>query len=50
MTDITPLFYQSGYLTIKGYSAFSGLYQLDIPNKEVRIGLMQTLKGVISGS
>ena len=43
MTDITPLFYQSGYLTIKGYSAFSGLYQLDIPNKEVRIGLMKSL-------
>ena len=32
MTDITPLFYQSGYLTIKGYS-----------NKEVRIGLMKSL-------
>ena len=43
MTDITPLFYQSGYLTIKSYSAFSGLYQLDIPNKEVRIGLMKSL-------
>ena len=43
MTDITPLFYQSGYLTIKGYFAFSGLYQLDIPNKEVRIGLMKSL-------
>ena len=43
MTDITPLFYQSGYLTIKNYSAFSGLYQLDIPNKEVRIGLMKSL-------
>ena len=43
MTDITPLFYQSGYLTIKNYSTFSGLYQLDIPNKEVRIGLMKSL-------
>lgn len=43
MTDITPLFYQSGYLTIKGYSAFFGLYLLDIPNKEVRIGLMESL-------
>ena len=43
MTDITPLFYQSGYLTIKNYSAFSGLYQLDIPNKEVGIGLMKSL-------
>ena len=26
MTDITPLFYQSGYLTIKNYSSFSRLY------------------------
>ncbi len=43
MTDITPLLYQSGYLTIKGYSEFSGLYLLDIPNKEVRIGLMKSL-------
>ena len=43
MTDITPLFYQSGYLTIKNYSSFSRLYLLDIPNKEVRIGLMKSL-------
>ena len=43
MTSITPLLYQSGYITIKGYSAFSGLYKLDIPNKEVRIGLMRSL-------
>ena len=31
------------FTTIKGYSAFSGLYKLDIPNKEVRIGLMRSL-------
>ena len=43
VTDITPLLYQSGYLTIKGYSDFSDLYLLDIPNKEVRIGLMRSL-------
>lgn len=43
MTSITPLLYQSGYITIKGYSAFSSLYKLDIPNKEVRIGLMRSL-------
>ena len=30
ITNITPLLYQSGYITIKGYSAFSGLYKLDI--------------------
>ena len=43
MTSITPLLYQSGYLTIKGYSPFSELYLLDLPNREVRIGLMRSL-------
>lgn len=43
LTDIAPLLYQSGYLTIKDYSTFSNLYLLDIPNKEVRIGLMRSL-------
>ena len=43
ITDITPLLYQSGYLTIKNFSPFSELYSLDIPNKEVRIGLMKSL-------
>ena len=43
MTDITPLLYQSGYVTIKGYSAPSRLYTLDIPNREVRVGLMESL-------
>lgn len=43
MTDITPLLYQSGYITICNYSPFSELYLLDIPNKEVRVGLMRSL-------
>lgn len=43
MTSITPLLYQSGYLTIKDYIAEDGLYTLDIPNKEIRIGLMESL-------
>lgn len=43
MTDITPLLYQSGYITIKDYSALTNLYVLDIPNKEVRMGLMKSL-------
>ncbi|MDO4181867.1 MAG: AAA family ATPase [Bacteroidales bacterium] len=43
ITDITPLLYQSGYITIQNYSPFSELYLLDIPNKEVRIGLMRSL-------
>ncbi|MBT8723829.1 hypothetical protein JQM96_14065 [Bacteroides uniformis] len=40
MTNITPLLYQSGYVTIKNYSPLTHLYTLDIPNKEVRMGLM----------
>ena len=43
MTDITPLLYQSGYITIKAFSAFKRQYTLDIPNKEVRIGLTRSL-------
>ena len=43
MTSVIPLLYQSGYLTISGYDPDSGLYTLDIPNQEVRIGLMRCL-------
>ncbi len=43
MTNILPLLYQSGYLTIKHYSREDREYLLDIPNEEVRIGLMESL-------
>ena len=43
MTDSLPLLYQSGYLTIKDYDKELDLYTLDIPNKEVRLGLMKSL-------
>ena len=42
-TSPLPLLYQSGYLTIKGYNPSSRLYTLDIPNTEVRYGLMESL-------
>lgn len=42
MTNIIPLLYQSGYLTIKGYDSMFGLYTLDIPNREVELGLMKS--------
>ncbi|MCD8208621.1 MAG: PD-(D/E)XK nuclease domain-containing protein, partial [Bacteroidales bacterium] len=42
LTDTTPLLYQSGYLTINGYDRVDG-YLLDIPNNEVRSGLMRSL-------
>ena len=43
MKDITPLLYQSGYITIKEYNSASKLYTLDIPNTEIRVGLMESL-------
>ena len=43
MTAITPLLYQSGYVTIKDYDEMSELYTLDIPNREIRVGLMRSL-------
>jgi hypothetical protein len=43
MTGAIPLLYQSGYLTLKDYNREDDLYTLDIPNAEVRIGLMQNL-------
>ena len=38
-----PLLYQAGYFTIKEYDEMSNLYLLDLPNKEIRIGLLQSL-------
>ena len=43
MTTITPLLYQSGYITIKDYDKKYGSYTLGIPNREVRIGLTKAL-------
>ena len=43
MESITSLLYQSGYVTIKGYDEMFQIYTLDIPNAEVRIGLMRSL-------
>lgn len=43
MTSIIPLLYQSGYYTIKEFDLRSNIYTLDIPNTEIRIGLMESL-------
>ena len=43
MTTLTPLLYQSGYVTIKDYDPETELYTLAIPNKEIRVGLFRTL-------
>ena len=43
LNDPFALLYQSGYLTIKGYDRVTDSYTLGIPNKEVRVGLMDRL-------
>lgn len=42
-TDIVPLLYQSGYLTIKGYDSTTRLYTLGFPNKEVSNNFWESL-------
>ena len=37
-SDPIPLFFQSGYLTIKDFDPRFGIYQLDFPNNEVEQG------------
>ena len=42
LKTITPLLYQSGYITIKGYDKMSQLFTLDLPNKEIKVGLFES--------
>ena len=49
MEDAIPLLYQSGYLTIKDYDKLSKAFILAIPNKEVRVGLVEGLIPTYSG-
>ena len=43
MTTLMPLLYQSGYITIKDYDREFNYYTLDVPNKEVKVGLTKAL-------
>ena len=43
MHSILPLFYQSGYLTIRGYIPEVDTYKLGLPNEEVKTGLLNAL-------
>ena len=43
MHSILPLFYQSGYITIKDYDPILDSYTLGFPNEEVKVGLLYTL-------
>ena len=42
-SDPVPLFYQTGYLTIKGYDREFRSYELGYPNDEVKYGFLQSL-------
>lgn len=37
MTNVIPLLYQSGCITIKDYDKLTGLYTLDISNREIQL-------------
>lgn len=43
MVALTPLLYQSGYITIKGYDEDSQLFVLGVPNREIWVGLFKSL-------
>ena len=49
-----PLFYQSGYLTIKDYDPALDRYRLEVPNDEVKYGLVENFlppyAGIENGS
>ena len=42
-TSLTPLLYQSGYLTIKSYDASLDAFTLGFPNEEVKYGFLNEL-------
>ena len=44
--DITPLLFQAGYLTIKGYDRRYNEYVLGFPNDEVRYAFLYTLTNI----
>ena len=45
VTDVLPILYQSGYLTIKYFQ--SGVYTLGFPNDEVRVGMSNVIYDTI---
>ena len=49
ITDVVPLLFQSGYLSIKDYDAETETYTLGFPNREVRMGFARTLYKYVSG-
>ena len=49
-TNIIPLLYQSGYLTIKAYNARRGSFTLAYPNEEVKYGMLNSLAPEITNN
>ena len=47
-SNVIPLFYQSGYLTICGYDERTGEYTLSFPNNEVKYGFYSSLIPTVS--
>lgn len=43
ITNVIPVLYQSGYLTIKNYNPMFETYTLGYPNEEVRVGFLECL-------
>ena len=43
MTTALPLLYRFGYLTIKKYIRVTNRFILDYPNREVRLGMLESL-------
>ncbi|MGI6232867.1 MAG: AAA family ATPase [Prevotella sp.] len=43
MHSILPLFYQSGYITIKDHDPILDFYTLGFPNQEVKVGMIHSL-------
>lgn len=48
VTDVVPLLFQCGYLSIKDYDAQDKIYTLGFPNREVRTGFARTLYKYVS--
>jgi len=48
-SDPIPLFFQSGYLTIKDYDSRLEAYELDFPNKEVEQGFVRFMAVYYNG-
>ncbi|MCM1310477.1 MAG: ATP-binding protein [Bacteroides sp.] len=47
-TDLVPMFFQTGYLTIKGYNEITEEYVLGYPNREVKKSFLSFLVPFIS--